>query len=94
MSVTETREVRTLKKENSIMKSSSNKAPFPVKGGDFKRSSSCLPSPYLCVEVAVKQEGVAVRDGKNTRRKPLFFTNDEWKAFIHGAKQGEFDPKA
>lgn len=42
---------------------------------------------------AVKEEKVvAVRDSKLGDRSPLlFFTPHEWKAFIQGVKQGEFD---
>ena len=45
----------------------------------------------ICVEVARKDDQVAVRDSKNPRRKPLVFSNEEWKAFLIGAKDGQFD---
>ena len=44
-----------------------------------------------CVEVAIQPDGVAVRDTKNRDAGHLEFTRDEWKAFIGGAKDGEFD---
>ena len=45
----------------------------------------------ICVEVARKGGQVAVRDSKNTRAKFLRFSNEEWKAFLVGAKAGQFD---
>jgi hypothetical protein len=44
-----------------------------------------------CVEVAIQADGVAVRDTKNRDAGHLEFTPEEWKAFIGGAKDGEFD---
>jgi len=48
---------------------------------------------YACVEVADLDDGnVAVRDTKDKGNGPiLFFTRNEWNAFIAGAKNGEFD---
>lgn len=60
--------------------------------GDFKKSSMCQPNqPWGCVEVARKNGQVAVRDGKNTKKKALMFDNAEWSAFVAGVKKGEFD---
>jgi len=65
---------------------------FKVMEGDFKTSSSTLRCKlYVCVEVAIKPEGVAVRDSKNRANGTLFFTHSEWNAFLDGAKKGEFD---
>jgi hypothetical protein len=45
-----------------------------------------------CVEVAPLSEGcVGVRDSKNQSGPVLVFTPDEWKAFVGGVKDGEFD---
>ncbi|MBF5000457.1 DUF397 domain-containing protein [Nocardia sp. BSTN01] len=45
-----------------------------------------------CVEVAFLDGGfVGVRDSKDRTRPPLVFTPGEWRAFIGGAKDGEFD---
>ncbi len=45
-----------------------------------------------CVEVADNLPGiVAVRDSKDRTGPTLVFTADEWRAFIEGAKDGEFD---
>lgn len=43
-----------------------------------------------CVEVAFV-EAVAVRDSKDPDGPVLWFTVDEWSAFIDGARAGEFD---
>jgi hypothetical protein len=60
---------------------------------DFKVSGWCGNRPK-CVSVAIKPEGVAIRDTKDASKATLLFTNDEWKAFIDGAKDGQFDVKA
>jgi len=44
-----------------------------------------------CVEVAVLDAAVAVRDTKDRSGPVLVFTPAEWNAFILGAKDGEFD---
>lgn len=45
-----------------------------------------------CVEVARNLPGiVAVRDSKDPSGPALVFTPGEWRAFIGGAKDGEFD---
>lgn len=45
----------------------------------------------VCVEVAHKNGQVAVRDSKNPQQEFLRFSNEEWKAFLVGAKAGQFD---
>jgi hypothetical protein len=45
-----------------------------------------------CVEVAFLDKGnVGVRDSKNPTGPALVFTPGEWRAFVAGAKDGEFD---
>ncbi|GIF09613.1 DUF397 domain-containing protein [Actinoplanes siamensis] len=44
-----------------------------------------------CVEVAFVDDAIAVRDSKNPSGPALIFTTAEWDAFVHGAKDGEFD---
>jgi hypothetical protein len=44
-----------------------------------------------CVEVAFLSGGVAVRDSKQPDGPVLLFTQQEWDAFVDGAKDGEFD---
>jgi hypothetical protein len=43
------------------------------------------------VEIAWDPEGVRVRDSKQPGGPALCFTWPEWKAFIAGVKEGEFD---
>ena len=43
------------------------------------------------VEVALLDNGVAVRDSRKPEGPVLFFTPAEWDAFVGGAKDGEFD---
>jgi hypothetical protein len=63
---------------------------FHVKDEDFRKSSWSKNNPKTCVMVAVKEEGVALQDSKDLSKKTLFFTHDEWKAFLKGAIAGEF----
>jgi hypothetical protein len=44
-----------------------------------------------CVEVAMLEEGIAVRDSKNRTGPALMLTPAEWTAFVDSAKDGEFD---
>lgn len=44
-----------------------------------------------CVEVASMNDMVAVRDSKNPKGPALTYTAAEWRAFLDGAKKGEFD---
>lgn len=46
-----------------------------------------------CVEVAILDTGVAVRDSKNPGGPALLFTDLEWDAFLDGAKNDEFTRK-
>ncbi|GAA0989386.1 DUF397 domain-containing protein [Acrocarpospora macrocephala] len=56
------------------------------------RKSSASGDNGQCVEVATNLPGiVAVRDSKNPQGLALIFTPGEWKAFLKGANQGEFD---
>lgn len=57
---------------------------------DFKKSSASFMKPH-CVQVAFKESVIAVGDTKNTALEPLRFNIMEWKAFIQGVKNGEFD---
>jgi predicted secreted Zn-dependent protease len=44
-----------------------------------------------CVEAAPLNGMVAVRDSKNPTGPILTYTAAEWRAFLDGAKKGEFD---
>jgi hypothetical protein len=44
-----------------------------------------------CVEVAFLDGLVAVRDSKDRQAQTLRFTPGEWRAFIDGVRDGEFD---
>jgi hypothetical protein len=44
-----------------------------------------------CVEVAFIDEGVLVRHSRNPSGPVLSFTHSEWRAFVAGAHNGEFE---
>lgn len=66
-------------------------------GAQWQKSSRSGPNCDNCVEVAFlrdvddAQDAIAVRDSKNQDGPVLLFTQQEWDAFVGGAKDGEFD---
>ena len=52
-------------------------------------SSYCTASS--CVEVLITADSVAVRDTKDRGIPALVYTADEWRQFLSGVKDGEFD---
>jgi hypothetical protein len=44
-----------------------------------------------CVEVAMLDAAVAVRDSKNQSGPALIFNPADWAAFVNSAKDGRFD---
>ncbi|MFC8008954.1 DUF397 domain-containing protein [Streptomyces cinereoruber] len=60
--------------------------------GAVWRKSSYSNGQAECVETAVLPDGGrAVRDSKDKSGPILRFTPGEWRAFIVGARAGEFD---
>ena len=44
-----------------------------------------------CVEVAILDTAVAVRDSKNPSGPALIFDPSDWTEFVRSAKSGQFD---
>lgn len=57
-------------------------------GVEWKKSSHSGTNG--CVEVALSQNQVAVRDSKDPEGPILLFAPPEWRAFLAGARAGEF----
>ncbi|GLW96992.1 DUF397 domain-containing protein [Microtetraspora sp. NBRC 16547] len=58
----------------------------------WRKSSRSGGNGGQCVEVASNLPGViAVRDSKDPDGPRLLFTPAEWRAFVDGVKDGEFD---
>ena len=57
----------------------------------WRKSTRSGDNGGACVEVATLPDAVAVRDSKNPTAATLIFTPAEWRAFVEGAKDGEFD---
>lgn len=56
----------------------------------FKKSSLCTQG--ACVEVALLSDNlVTLRDSKSTNGPTLTFSSEEWRAFVGGVKNNEFD---
>jgi Domain of unknown function (DUF397) len=47
-----------------------------------------------CVEVALSNQRILVRDSKKRLPYILEFTFSEWRAFLSGVHAGEFDPES
>jgi len=55
------------------------------------RKSTASTGNGNCVEVALMESVVAVRDTKDRRGPALVLPAAGWRSFINGAKSGEFD---
>jgi Domain of unknown function (DUF397) len=55
----------------------------------WHRSTRC--GDNACVEVAVLDEEVLVRDSKAPDGPVLAFSRAQWQAFLLGVRDGEFD---
>ena len=64
----------------------------PIEDHEFRKSTDTGTDRYACVEVAQRPDVIAVRNSTDPEQHALYFTPDEWAAFISGAKRGEFDP--
>jgi hypothetical protein len=58
---------------------------------EWQKSSRSGPNCDNCVEVAFVDGAIAVRDSTRPGGPVLLFTQEEWDAFVGGAKDGEFD---
>jgi hypothetical protein len=60
-----------------------------LSSAEFFKSS--FSGPNGCVEVAIQDDGVAVRDSRNRDGAVLTFSPSDWAVFLRGVKAGEFD---
>jgi hypothetical protein len=58
---------------------------------DIWRKSTASQANGECVEVAVGQEAVLIRHSHDPSGATLSFSHSEWRAFLVGARNGEFD---
>jgi len=58
------------------------------------RKSQRSTNNGACVEVSSVGGQIALRDSKDPDGPILVYTPDEWSAFLHGTKNGEFDDLA
>ena len=57
---------------------------------EWTKSASC-PNNATCVEVMDDGYGMHVRGSNDPDNKALDFSYKEWKAFLAGVRNGEFD---
>ncbi|TMR99777.1 DUF397 domain-containing protein [Nonomuraea basaltis] len=55
------------------------------------RTSSFSGNGASCVEVAITETVIKVRDTKDRAGGTLTFRPDEWEAFLAGVRHGEFE---
>jgi uncharacterized protein DUF397 len=65
--------------------------PVDLSRSQWRKSTYSGPNSDMCVEFSTVGEVVALRDSKDTSGPALTFTRDEWKAFVSGVKDNEFD---
>ncbi|MEK7551350.1 MAG: DUF397 domain-containing protein [Patescibacteria group bacterium] len=65
---------------------------FEVQDNEFVKSSFTNPGGIInhCVAVAIKDEGVAVRNSNDPTKNTVFFTTEEWRRFLAGVHNDEF----
>jgi Domain of unknown function (DUF397) len=56
----------------------------------WRKSTASLPSGD-CAEVAIGVDVVRMRHSQDRSGAFLSFTHAEWRAFLNGARNGEFD---
>ncbi len=61
-----------------------------VNDKDFRKSSFSNGGTD-CVEVAQKEDTIAVRNSNDVNKNTVFFTKSEWEAFVSGVKNNEFN---
>jgi hypothetical protein len=61
-----------------------------MKTSEFKTAQACTLSFAFCVGVRANEK-VEVIDTKNMDGSVLTFSKEEWRAFVQGVKNGEFD---
>lgn len=74
-----------------MQKQQSQKSPADEDGFVTGKPCSFKPMKIICVSVKISDDKVQVRDTKDPSKTTLTFDHNEWKAFISGVKNGEFD---
>jgi hypothetical protein len=60
-----------------------------IRDGVFRKAGGS--GDHGCVEVGADQAGVHVRDSKRRDDGTLNVSDQDWRSFIAGVKDGEFD---
>jgi len=55
----------------------------------WRKSSRCANTE--CIEIASEQDMILLRDSKSPETPAFRFTQEEFRAFVEGAKAAEFD---
>jgi hypothetical protein len=63
-----------------------------IRSAAWRKSTRSSGAGSNCVEVAVLDTVVGVRDSKDRNGPMLVFTATQWSEFLNGARSGRFDP--
>jgi Domain of unknown function (DUF397) len=64
-------------------------SPSAEDSSTWRKSSKCANSE--CIEIAREQDMILLRDSKSPETSAFRYTTEEFRAFLDGAKAGEFD---
>lgn len=86
--------VKLLNKNDELVEVQYNEHYDLFKDENYIQSTRSPPWRFNCVAVAHSNERggvIAVRSSYDDQKRTVFFNHDEWKSFIAGVKDGEFD---
>lgn len=58
---------------------------------EWRTARACTGGQCIQVAAAGDDGAVMIRDSKNPDGSILHFSAEEWSAFLHGARSGDFD---
>jgi hypothetical protein len=63
----------------------------PEDGSIWRKSSFCNNATCLEIAISSESEGIFIRDSRNLGGPILHVSHDDWRAFVKGVQNREFD---